>query len=217
MMKNIVNHAGLLIICLLALTMLGCATGESVTSPTFMDVRPQRVAVVDIRGDIRGSMAKNQVEDFLAMEIMRKGYAVIERSRVQSVIEEQNFQMPDRATEHEGAEIGRILGVPAVMMIDVMLSGEKLSVTSRMVSSQTGEILWIGTGRGGTGRTLATIFGGALGAAGGTQVGAGRGRTIAVVTGGVLGGAAGYALSPQAERMVQRAIKQMVDELPAAR
>ena len=214
-MKNKRSSMVLAAACLAALPFLaGCATGESVTSPRFMQTRPERVAVVDITGDIRGETAKNQVENFLAMELMRKGYSVIERRRVRSVMAEQDFQLSERVTDPQAAEIGRILGVPAVVMLDVTVTGEKLSLTGRMVSTETGEILWIGSGRGGSGRTLATLFGGTAGAVAGSQVGGGRGRTVAMVAGGVLGGVTGHALTPQDERLVHRAIKQMINELP---
>ncbi len=214
---NKLRFSGLMMICAAALILNGCATGESVVSPGFREASPDRVAVVDITGDIRGDAVKNQVEDYLSMEMMKKGYRVVERSRVQQVMEEQDFQVSDRTSAREAARIGEIMNIPAVMMLDVKIDGEKLSLTGRMVDSQTGEVLWIGSGRGGTGRTMATLGGAVTGGLLGTQVGAGRGRDIATVTGGVLGGAAGYTLAPQAQRMVQRAIGQMVDELPDAR
>lgn len=213
-MRKLVKGTGLLSIAAIAVISFGCATGESVVSPRFSEVRPDRVAVVDITGDIRGDLAKNQVEDYLSMEMMRKGYGIVERSRVQSVLDEQDFQVSDRTTQAEAAEIGRIMNIPAVLLLDVSVSGERLTLTSRMIDSESAEVLWIGSGRGGTGRILSTLGGAAAGTALGTQVGGGRGRDIATVGGGVLGGAAGYTLAPQTQRIVHRAIKQMVDDMP---
>ncbi len=190
---------------------VGCATGESTISPAFHDVQPEEVALVEVSGDIKGDAPKNQVEDFFAMEMLEKGYQVIERSRVDSVLEEQDFQRSDRTTDQEMAQIGEIMNVPAVATLDAHVAGEKVSVTGRMIDAETAEVLWVGTSRGGSGSTLATVGGAIGGAVAGSEVADSAGA----VAGGVLGGAAGDALSPQAARVVQNAIKEMVDELPA--
>ncbi len=202
-------------ICLALLFAVGCATGESTISPAFYEVEMERIALVDISGDIRGNAPKNQVEDFFTAEMMTKGYRVIERSRVQSVLEEQDFQLSDRTSDRETAKIGEILNVAGTAMLDVSVSGQKVSVTGRLVDAQTGEVLWIGTGRGGSGTGFATLGGAIGGAVLGSQVGSGSGRMAGTIAGGVLGGAAGDALSPQVARVVQNSIKQMVDEFPA--
>ncbi len=197
------------------LLFVGCTTGEHVVSPAFHETNPDEVAVVDISGDIRGDAPRNQIDDFLTMELVEKGYVVIERERVNSILEEQDFQRSDRTTDEEAARIGEILNVPAAAMVDVNVDGEKVSLTGRMVDVETGEVLWIGSGRGSSGRSLATIFGAITGGLLGSQVGGGSGRTIATVSGGVLGGAAGDTLAPQTARVVQKSIKEMVKDLPA--
>lgn len=193
---------------------MGCATGEHVLSPRFHDTNPDKVAVVDVVGDIRGGAAKNQVEDFFSMQLLRKNYRVIERERVNSVLAEQDFQHGDRTSDQGMSQIGQVLNVPAVAMLDVTVDGEKVSITGRMVDAETGEVIWIGTGRGGSGRTFSTILGAVTGGLLGSQVGDGRTGAIGAAAGGALGGAAGEALSPQAARVVQRATEEMVEELP---
>ncbi len=206
--------AGLVAVFIIAAFTKGCATGESVISPAFKEDPPNQIAIVDISGDIRGSVAKNQVGDYFAMELFRKGYEVIERRRVEHILEEQDFQRSDVSSSQEAARIGELLNVPAVAMLDISTRGEKLSLTGRIVRTETGSVLWIGSGRGGSGQTLATIGGAAVGAVAGSQIGGGSGRTAATIGGAVLGGVAGHSLSPQASRMVQRTIKKMIKELP---
>ncbi len=200
--------------CVLATGLTGCATGGGAVSPSFYERRPDRIAIVDVGGDIRGRVPKNQVEDFFTMELFRKGYGVVERSRVDRLLEEQDFQRSEVTTADEAAEIGRILNIPAVAMLDVTVDGDKISMTGRIVSPETGEVQWVGSGRGGRGGFFATVFGAILGGAAGSQVGGGSGRTAATIAGGVLGGAAGHELTPQTARIVERAIRQMVDDLP---
>lgn len=206
-----------LIFCLFCVTMFflqGCGTrGTSTFSPSFSVVSPRRIAVVSISGDIRGEAPKNQVEDFFAMEMMQKGYQVIERTRVSRILEEQDFQRSEITTAQDAARKGQVLNVSAVVMLDVNVSGEQVSLTGRMIDPETAEILWIGTGRGGTGKTLATIAGAAVGAVGGSQV-RGRSRVPVAIAGGVLGGAVGHALAPEVADIVQRAVKEMVRDLP---
>ena len=130
------------------------------------------------------------------------------------MLQEQDFQRSDRTTDAESAKIGKVLNVPAVMTLDANVEGEKVSVTGKMVDTETAEVIWIGTGSGGSGETLATAGGAVLGAITGSEVGSGSGRVVGSIAGGVLGGAAGNALSPQTAKVVKNAINQMVSELP---
>lgn len=212
---NKFKHFTIMALCAAGLILQGCATGSSTFSPAFHQANIERVAVVGVSGDIRGQAPKNQVEDFFAQQMLMKGYRIIERSRVASILEEQDFQFSEATTSDDAARIGRILNVSAVIMLDVSVAGEKVSVSGRMVDPETAEVLWIGTGRGGTGRTLATVAGAAAGAAGGYQLGGSQAtRTAAGIGGGLLGGAAGHALAPQTARIVERAIERMVEDLP---
>lgn len=212
-MRNyrIFSYIGLCVVLLFA---AGCATGESTVSPAFHDLEPEKIALVDVSGDISGEAPKNQVEDFFVAEMLKKGYRVIERNRVNKILNEQDFQKSDRTTDSEKAQIGKILNVPAVVTLDANVEGEKVSVTGKMIDTNTAEILWVGTGGGGSGETIATAGGAVIGALTGSQVGGGSGRVIGGVAGGVLGGAAGKSLSPQTAKVVKNAISNMVAELP---
>ncbi|MEF8941270.1 MAG: glycine zipper 2TM domain-containing protein [Desulfohalobiaceae bacterium] len=203
-----------LVLFMTMLLFIGCATGESTISPAFHELNPEKVALVDVSGDIRGEAAKNQVEDYFIAEMIDKGYRVIERSRVNKVLDEQDFQRSDRTTNAEASEIGKVLNVPAVITLDANVDGEKVSVTGKMIDAETAEVLWVGTSRGGSGQGLATVGGAIGGALLGSQVGSGAGKVAGGVAGGVLGGAAGQTMSPQTARVVQKAIKQMVADLP---
>ncbi len=196
------------------LVLFGCATGDHVVSPQLEKVRPEKVAVVDVTGDIHGDAKKNQIGDMFAKEMMRKGYRIIERERVQEVLDEQDFQQSGRTSKKDAAEMGKILNVPAVAMVDVNVDGERVSLTGRMVEVETGEVLWIGSSRGRSGQTLSTVFGAVTGGLIGSQIGSGRGRAVATIAGGALGGAGGRALAPQTARVVEKSIKKMVEKLP---
>ena len=194
----------------------GCATGESYAMTGYNFPQIDKVAIADIFGDIRGDTAKNQISDYFGMELLKKGYPLIERSQVQSVFKEQAFQQEGIWTNPENAaQAGRILNVPAVLVANIDY-GEQISMTAKLINVEDGSVLWIGSGSGRTGRGLLTILGVTTGAVGGGAV-AGKDKSDKVagaIVGGVLGGVAGEALTPQQAEIAQKTIKKMCESLP---
>jgi hypothetical protein len=198
------------------LTALGCASGESYVQSGYDFGRIDKVAVVEVTGDVSGQVARNQIGDFFAMELLKKGYSAVERAQVQAVLEEQDFQRSELTTAEGAARAGRILNVPAAMIANITVQKESVSMTAKMVDVETASIVWIGSGYGRTGKTLATLGGAAVGGAAGTLLGGdSTGRVVGGVAGGVLGGAAGNALSPQTASQVQKVARKVCAELPA--
>lgn len=203
---------------LAALAVAGCATGkgESYVQAGYDFGKLNRVAVLDVSGDLEGDAAKNQVGDFFAMELLKKGYTAVERARVQTLLQEQDFQASDITSDQGAAKVGQILNVPAVLLVNIPTFEEDISMTAKMINVEDGSILWAGSGFGRTGKTLATIFGAAAGAAAGATAAGGdtSDRVVGGVAGGVLGGVAGQALSPQQAEQAQKIIKQVCESLP---
>lgn len=195
----------------------GCATGESYVKPGSDLSKIDKVAVVNVEGDIKGDTAKNKIADYFAMELIKKGFTPVERAQVQSLLKEQEFQREGVWTNSEtAAQAGRILNVPAVLVANIDY-GEDMTMTAKLLDVQDGSMLWIGSGSGKTGRGLTTIAAATLGALGGAGV-AGHDtsdKTVGAVVGGVLGGVAGEALTPQQATQAQKIIKKMCATLPA--
>jgi len=195
----------------------GCASGESTFRAGYDFSKLEKVAVVEVVGDIRGDTAKNQISDYFAMELMKKGYTPVERAQVQSLMKEQKFQQEGIWTNSEtAAQAGRILNVPAVLVANIDY-GQDMTMTAKLLDVQDGSMLWIGSGSGKTGKGLMTILGATGGAVGGGAV-AGKDRSDKVagaVVGGVLGGVAGAALTPQQAEQAQKIIKKMCGTLPS--
>jgi hypothetical protein len=209
------------IICVyvLVITVLfigGCSSGESYVKPGYNFAELNKVAIVDVQGDVSGEAAKNQIADFFSMELMKKGYTPVERAQVQSLLKEHEFQASDLTTDEGAARAGRILNVPVVFVVNIPNFGDEMSMTAKMIDVEDGSVLWAGSGFGSTGRTLGTIVGATAGAITGVVVAGGDtdDRTIGGVAGGVLGGAAGRALSPQKAKRAQDTIKKMCKSLP---
>lgn len=207
------------LLALAALIVGGCATGkgESYAKAGFNFSGLDKIAVLEVSGAVRGDAAKNQIGDFFAMELMKKGYTPVERGRVQALLKEQEFQASDITSSEGAAKAGNILNVPAVMLINIPTYKEEMNMTAKMIDVQDGSILWIGSGSGTTGKTFSTILGAAAGAAAGATVAGGDSsdRVVGGIVGGVLGGVAGQALSPQQAEQVQKVIKKVCESLPS--
>jgi hypothetical protein len=197
----------------------GCSSskGDSVIQAGYDFSRVEKVAVVEVMGRVSGETVKNQISDFFVKELMEKGYVTVERRRVQALLKEQEFQASDVTTDEGAARAGRILNVPAVLVINIPTYKESMNMTAKMIDVENGSILWIGTGSGTTGKTAATILGAAAGAAAGVLVAGDEtdDKVIGGVIGGVLGGVAGHALSPQQAKQVQKVIKKVCKDLPS--
>ncbi|UCC99147.1 MAG: glycine zipper 2TM domain-containing protein [Phycisphaerales bacterium] len=203
---------------LTALVVGGCATGkgESYSRAGFNFATLDKVAVLEVAGAVRGDAVKNQIGDFFAMELLKRGYTPVERSQVQALLKEQEFQASGITSDLDAAKAGNILNVPAVMLINIPTYKEEMNMTAKIVDVQDGSVLWLGSGSGSTGKTFSTFLGAAAGAAAGAVVAGGdtRDRVAGGVIGGVLGGVAGQALSPQQAEQVQKLIKKVCESMP---
>ena len=209
------------IICLyvLAIAVLligGCSSGESYIKAGYDFSRLDKIAVVDVQGDVGGEAAKNQIAGYFEMELLRTGYSPIERAWMQSLLKEHEFQASDLTTDDGAARAGQILNVPVVLVVNIPNFDEEMSMTAKMIDVEDASIIWAGSGTGRTGRTLGTIFGAVVGAVGGGVIAGGDSsdRAAGAIAGGVLGGVAGHALSPQKAEQAQKVIKRMCKSLP---
>jgi hypothetical protein len=198
----------------------GCGSekGESVTSLSFDAGKYEKVAIVDVSGAVYGEGVKGQISDLFAFELVRKGYTVVERANIKKLVDEQKFQSSDLASDQGAAQAGKMLNVPAVILVSIpKYEGEKISMTAKMIDVEQASIIWIGNGTAKTNKTLGTVLGAAAGAVvGGVVAGGDRGdRTIGAVAGGILGGVAGNALSPEQEEELGKVIKVVCKDLPS--
>jgi hypothetical protein len=196
----------------------GCSSGESYVKAGYDFTKLDKVAIVDVQGDISSEPAKNQIADFFGMELLKKGFEPVERAQVQTLLKEQKFQTSGLTSQDGAAKAGRILNVPAVLVVNIPNFGDQMSMTAKMINVETAGILWMGSGSGKTQKTLSTIFGAAAGAGAGAAAGAAVGgkdsTVIGGVAGGVLGGVAGHELSPQKAEKAQQIIKKICKSLP---
>ncbi len=191
----------------------GCASsGEGFSIPGYNFSNIDKIAIVTVEGAIESESAKNQIADLFATEFLKKGFAPVERTQVKAKLEEQQLQSSELITEVSAAEIGKILNVPAVLIVIIPHFGKEISMTAKLVDITDGSILWIGSGTSKTGGFLG--LGRLWGA--GAAVSSEDEELFGDVVGGVLGGAAtGQPLSPKETERAQRIIKKMCSTLPS--
>jgi curli biogenesis system outer membrane secretion channel CsgG len=137
------------------------------------------------------------IADMIVERLVKGGkYSVIERKALDKVLAEQNFSNSDRADPTSAAKLGRVLGVDAIVIGSITQFGRDdkatnvgglgsvtgrfgiggvgkreskavVAISSRMVSTETAEILAVATGKGESTRGGTTLLG--AGGSGGTM------------------------------------------------
>ena len=211
-----------ILMCVLAAALFvgGCGTGkgESRASINYDFSSLDKVAIVEVTGVVYGDAAKNEISDFFAYELLGKGYTPVARAEVQALLDEQQFQASDVTSDEGAARAGKILNVPAVLLISVpKYREEEMNMTAKLIEVETGSILWIGRGSGSTGKTLSTVLGAAAGAVAGAVVAGGDSddKVAGGIIGGVLGGVAGRSLTPKQVEQVKKIVAQVCSDLPS--
>jgi hypothetical protein len=203
----------------IVMLLVGCASASSFVQQGYNFARIHKVAVVEVTGANNNVNAQNEVADLWAMELLKRGYNVIERTQVQSILDEQDFQATDFTTAAGAAEMGRILNVDAIFVANVPEMQSSISMTAKMIDVETGSLLWIGEGTGRAGSGVGTVTGALLGAAAGGvighQVDSGSGGPVGAIAGGVGGGVAGHALEPTTRQALRKVVAKVARGLPA--
>ena len=204
----------ILVLTAAVFTVARCSSGESYHRVGFDFSQLEKVAVAEVAGGPDSELARNQIGDFFVGELLKKGYAPVERAQVQALFKEQDFKASDLTSTEGVARAGQILNVEAVLVVNIPKFGDKISMTAKLLDVEDGSILWMGSGSGKTGTLYSTIFGAAAGAGAGAAVAGSGNRGAGAVVGGVLGGVAGHALSPQEAERAQEVIGKMCKSMP---
>src|SRR4030042_1302172 len=126
---------------LLAVMVAGCATssGESDAAAGYDFGNLDKVAIVEVTGRVYGDAVKNQISNMFTMELMKKGYTVVERSRVKTILKGQEFQSSDLTSAEGRAKLKEIFNVPAILVIDIPQYKEKMSMSAKLLDVETAE------------------------------------------------------------------------------
>lgn len=67
-------------------------------------------------------------------------FVVVERSQIEKVLKEQDFQMSDYANEAKVVEVGKILGVDKMLIGSYQVFAGNINVNTRIINIQTGQV-----------------------------------------------------------------------------
>jgi hypothetical protein len=99
------------------------------------------------------------VEDEFVQALLQKGYSIASRSDVAAIVKEQGFQRNSGLTESDAARIGKVLNVPAVLIVRVTEASTqseynaairkqqtqaRASMGARLINVETASVWWIG-------------------------------------------------------------------------
>ncbi len=192
------------------LPLVACASGDSFVLKTYDFSQIKKVAVVKVTG-VRAEGVKNQLSDLLAFELGNKGYHVVERHQVQEVLKEKEFQGKDIAEADDVRKAGKILGVQAVVIINVSrMTDRHVDLSAKMLDVKDGVLIWGGSGSGKHASGFSTL----LGAAAGVVIGKEVGGTGGAIIGGIVGGVSGKQLAPEIQSQTRSIFRQLASKLP---
>ena len=216
-MKTISVYA--LVTTVLLVIIIGCSSGggESSFRVGYDFGTLDKVAIVAVEGSVKSDLARDQVADIFAMELLRKGYAPVGRAQVKALLRERELESTDLTTVEAATETGLILDVPVVLVIDIPHFGKKTSMTAKMINVEDGSILWMGRGSAKTKGILAAISGlfKLEEVDTGTGISGQEEEVLGGVAGDILGGPLGGVLSPEEAKKTQEIIETMCKSLPA--
>ena len=201
---------------LLSLSVICMGCTEGYVKYDYDRRKIERIAVVDVTGDVFGEATKNQVGDFFTMELLKKDYAPIARAEVRRILKEQEFQASKGTPEEDAAKAGKILNVPAVLIVNFSQSENEINMTAKMLDVETGEVLWISNGSGRANSFWSSLLGAGAGAAAGSALAGKYNKAEGAVVGAIIGGMAGHELAPKTARRIRNIAKQMCKTLPYA-
>ncbi len=103
---------------------------------------PSFIAVVDFTGNNISEGDCRALTDRLRAELFNtKYFKVIEREMMEEIIKEQGFQQSGCSTDECMVEVGKLIGVEKIVGGSISKVGRTYSVSSRIVSVETGKIL----------------------------------------------------------------------------
>jgi len=203
-MKIVLN-----ILVIVLLLVAGCRSQQESSFRAGYDFSGvNKVAIVSVEGAVPSEIARDEIADFFAIELLEQGYAPMGRAQVRASLAEQEAEdeITDLTTPEGAVEAGLALDVPVVLTIKIPHFGEEISISATMIDVEDHSILWLATGTGGGGGGFSSIF---------------RSKPSGSKDEGLLGpimgdvmGVTDQPLTPKDAERAQRIIKKMCRSLP---
>lgn len=94
---------------------IGCVSSQSFVKPGVNFNNYKRIAVVSFDSVMESAAEENEIADLFGMELLRRGFNLIERTQVDKLLREQGFQASDYTTPESAAKLGKVLNVQAII------------------------------------------------------------------------------------------------------
>jgi|GEM_PF-5169627 len=115
-------------------------------SAKVQDISPdvKRIAILSIEIQDSDRVAEAEVIDYITEQLLKtKGrFIVIERKRLNAVLEEQKLSMSGLVDEKTLTEVGGILGADAFLSGTLKFEGKKVLLTLKLTDVKTAGIVW---------------------------------------------------------------------------
>lgn len=120
---------------------------DAVLNTTVQQSKYKRIAVVpyDVSGYDGQRMDKvsgTALADRYTIELMRAGYDVLERQRLEAILKEHALGMTGLTDPKTSIKIGNILGVQGFVFGSVSGKPNAFSVMTKLVDAETGSTVW---------------------------------------------------------------------------
>lgn len=157
------KHISIFLILILFLT--GCASTHSYTKPGVDFSNYEKIAIIKLDCSINQAVGQ-EVSDIVALEFIKKGYNVLERSQIKAVIDEEVLAMAGLTESNK--KLLQLSGVNAIvvgsvsrydchpsiapifymgMLLGVMNTNTCFaSLSLKLLDCKTGEIIWTANG-----------------------------------------------------------------------
>ena len=137
-----------------------CAVQSVIIKPGYDFSSIKRVAVIDFKDAAYYPNSGSMAAELFVKYLLKTGYNVIERSELDSILREYNLSAQGIIDRSQTKEFGKIAGVDAIITGSIptavfereyYINGNvryvaaQAGITCRMISVETGEILWAGS------------------------------------------------------------------------
>jgi curli biogenesis system outer membrane secretion channel CsgG len=155
------NKTTLLLSLLLPLTVLlaSCGTNSVVVKPGYDFKNINRVAVLGFK-DTPYSTKGTLVAELFDKYLLQSGYNIVERDELDSILKEHQLSLSGAINPEQIKTFGKISGIDAIITGTITMDvperdfyengyprfiAAQVGVTCRMISVETGEVLWVGS------------------------------------------------------------------------
>jgi curli biogenesis system outer membrane secretion channel CsgG len=137
-----------------------CAVQSTVIKPNYDFKQIKRVAVVDFKDASWLPNSGQMPSDLFVKYLLKTGYNVIERDELNAILREHQLSVEGILNREQTKQFGKIAGVDALITGSITqlvperefyengnlrFIAAQAGITCRMISVETGEILWAGS------------------------------------------------------------------------